>query len=77
MGKLTDFSNLRLIPKHVLAKCFGITDEGLKAIRENDPTFPKPIKIGESRQAPVYFDGPEVEAWIQQKKQERDKSTDD
>lgn len=29
-----------------------------------DPTFPRPIKDGVTRQAPVYFVQSEIEAWV-------------
>lgn len=33
-----------------------------------DPTFPKAIKMGTSRQAAVYFDSKDIEAWIELQK---------
>lgn len=33
-----------------------------------DPTFPKAIKMGASRQAAVYFDSKDIDAWIELQK---------
>lgn len=43
----------------------GISRVTLNRRVNNDPTFPRPIKDGVTRQAAVYFVLGEVEAWIQ------------
>ena len=45
---------------------------GLEKLREIDPSFPRPIKFGLSKQAGVYFVVAEVEAWLERKISERD-----
>ncbi|TVT62334.1 MAG: transcriptional regulator [Pseudomonas sp.] len=40
--------------------------------RKKDPTFPKPIKDGTTRQAAVYYDLAEVDAWLKSKIAARD-----
>lgn len=62
----------RLIPRNALAKMLGMSTERLRILRQEDPQFPKPIKMGTNRQSSVFFDGVEVEKWIELKKKERD-----
>ena len=45
--------------------------DGLRKLMLKDPTFPKPIKLGDSKQAPVFFDIKELEQWLELKKAER------
>ena len=49
--------------------------DGLRKIQLKNPDFPKPIKLGDTKQAPVYFDMKEIEAWIESKKAARDEVT--
>lgn len=46
--------------------------DGLRKLMLKDPTFSKPIKLGDSKQAPVFFDIKELEQWLELKKQQRD-----
>ena len=46
-----------------------ISRESLRHIQRTDKTFPKAIKIGTSKQAPVYFDYAELIEWHNNKKQ--------
>ncbi|PJI36515.1 helix-turn-helix transcriptional regulator [Acinetobacter pseudolwoffii] len=46
-----------------------ISRESLRHIQRTDETFPKAIKIGSSKQAPVYFDYAELLEWHNNKKQ--------
>jgi prophage regulatory protein len=50
----------------------GKSPSGFDKLKKNDPTFPKPIKDGKSRQAAVYYVVAEVEAWLAAKIAERD-----
>jgi prophage regulatory protein len=45
----------------------SLSRSGLDKLKKRDPTFPKPIKDGDSRQAAVYYVLAEVEAWINAK----------
>jgi prophage regulatory protein len=44
----------------------------LDKLRKKDPTFPKPIKDGDTRQAAAYYVLAEVEAWLRTKIEARD-----
>jgi predicted DNA-binding transcriptional regulator AlpA len=46
-----------------------ISRESLRHIVRTDKTFPRPIKTGESKQAPVYFDYAELVEWHNKQKQ--------
>lgn len=49
----------------------SLSRDGLRKVQIKDPTFPKPIKLGSSKQAPVFFDIKELEQWLENKKAER------
>ena len=66
-----------LISHTSLQQCFDKSRSGLEKLRENDPSFPRPIKFGPSKQAGVYFVVAEVEAWLESKISERDGTTED
>ena len=51
-----------------VALALDLSREGLRKLAKRDPTFPQPIKLGESRQAAVFFDAQEVEQWLENKK---------
>lgn len=61
-----------LIPQPELCKALGQTRSGLDKLRKNDPTFPKPIKFGDTRQAAAYYVIAEVNAWLASKIEARD-----
>jgi prophage regulatory protein len=61
-----------LISHTSLQQCFDKSRSGLEKLRENDPSFPRPIKFGSTKQAGVYFVVAEVEAWLEGKISERD-----
>ena len=46
-----------------------ISRESLRHIVRTDKTFPRPIKTGESKQSPVYFDYAELVEWHNKQKQ--------
>ncbi len=46
-----------------------VSRESLRHKIRTDKTFPKPIKEGNSKQAPVYFDYAELVEWHNNKKQ--------
>lgn len=61
-----------LIPQPELCKAIVQTRSGLAKLREKDPTFPKPIKFGDTRQAAAYYVVAEVNAWLASKIEARD-----
>lgn len=46
-----------------------VSRESLRHIVRTDSTFPKPMKTGDTKQAPVYFDYNELLEWHRSKKQ--------
>jgi len=46
-----------------------ISRESLRHIVRTDTTFPRPIKTGDTKQAPVYFDYTELVEWHNGQKQ--------
>lgn len=61
-----------LISQPDVCKKIGQSRSGLAKLRQKDPTFPKPIKYSESRQAAAYYVLAEIDAWIAAKIQARD-----
>ncbi len=61
-----------LIPQTEVCKAIGQTRSGLDKLRKKDPTFPKPIKFGSSRQATAYYVIAELNSWLAEKIKERD-----
>lgn len=49
----------------------SLSRDGLRKLQLKDPDFPAPIKLGNSKQAPVFFDIKELEQWLELKKAER------
>lgn len=58
-------SPIRLTQKDT-ANALGISVDGLTRLIKNDPSFPRPLKLGTSRQAHVYFDYQAVIHWHKQ-----------
>ena len=56
-----------LIKQPAVCAMIDKSRSGLDKLKKRDPTFPKPIKDGDSRQAAVYYVLAEVEAWINAK----------
>lgn len=46
-----------------------VTRESLRHTIRKDPTFPKPMKMGTAKQAPVFFDYQEIVKWHNSKKE--------
>lgn len=61
-----------LISQTDVFKAIGRSRSGLGKLRKQDPTFPKPIKLGDSRQASVYYVVAEINEWLASKIQDRD-----
>ena len=54
-----------LLSYNTVCKLLGIESNALRRLMKKDDRFPKPLKMGLSRQAAVYFDREEIEAWYQ------------
>lgn len=63
-----------LIRQPALCQWLDVTRSGLAKLKAKDPTFPKPIKDGDTRQAAAYYVVSEVDAWLQAKIAARDKA---
>ena len=61
-----------LIRQPSLCEWLDITRSGLAKLRAKDPTFPKPLKDGDSRQAAVFFVVAEIDVWLKAKIEARD-----
>lgn len=67
-------SSKGLIRQPTLCQWLDVTRSGLAKLRVKDPSFPKPIKDGDARQAAAYYVVTEVETWLQSKIAARDKT---
>lgn len=56
-----------LIPQPEVCRAIGQTRSGLDKLKKKDPSFPKPVKFGGSRQAACYYVIAEVNAWLASK----------
>ncbi|RRW26499.1 helix-turn-helix transcriptional regulator [Ectopseudomonas oleovorans] len=61
-----------LIRRKGLCDWLDLSSATFDRLRKNDPSFPKPIKNGDARQAGVHFVVSEVEAWLEAKIAGRD-----
>ena len=61
-----------LIPQPEVCKAIGQTRSGLDKLKKKDPTFPKPVKFGDSRQAACYYVIAEINAWLASKIEARE-----
>lgn len=62
---------MALYRKTTAAEVLDLSNSGLEKLVANDPSFPRPIKLGEHRQSAVFFDSEEIAAWIETKKASR------
>lgn len=58
---------LKLIKRKELCEALGFSTTALDELVKRDPTFPRPIKMGSSRQAAVMFRLSEVDSWLTQR----------
>lgn len=61
-----------LIPQPEVWRAIGQTRSGLDKLRKKDPTFPRPVKFGDTRQAACYYVIAELNAWLARKIEARD-----
>lgn len=68
MGIFMSISPLRVQFK-TACELLDVSRESLRHIIRTDTTFPRPLKFGDTKQAPVYFDYAELLEWHNTKKQ--------
>jgi len=68
MGIFMSISPLRVQFK-TACELLDVSRESLRHIIRTDATFPRPLKFGDTKQAPVYFDYAELLEWHNSKKQ--------
>nr|WP_075175180.1 transcriptional regulator [Acinetobacter indicus] len=56
------------IPYNKVCEMLSVSRETLRILMRRDPSFPRAIKYGESRQAPVFFSYDELVAWHNKRK---------
>lgn len=61
-----------LIRQSTLCAWLDLSRSGLDKLRKKDPTFPKPIKDGVTRQAAAYYVVAELNTWLAAKIEARD-----
>lgn len=64
--------NKALIRQTALREWLDLSRSGLDKLRKKDPSFPRPIKDGSSRQAAAFYVVEEVETWLKGKIEARD-----
>ena len=60
------------LTKNEVCHILSIKADKLAKLIQTDASFPRPIKDGIARQAPVYFDRQDVESWWSNKKASND-----
>ncbi|ENU34380.1 MULTISPECIES: hypothetical protein [Acinetobacter] len=60
------------LTKNEVCHILSIKADKLAKLIQTDVSFPRPIKDGIARQAPVYFDRQDVESWWSNKKASND-----
>ena len=60
------------LTKNEVCHILSIKADKLAKLIQPDVSFPRPIKDGIARQAPVYFDRQDVESWWSNKKASND-----
>ena len=60
-----------LIKQDTLCSKLDMSRNGLRSLAAKDSSMPKPIKLGKTKQAPVFYDANEIAAWIELKKSTR------
>lgn len=67
MGLSMHIQPLRVQFKTV-CELLDISRDSLRQLINSDNTFPRPIKMGTAKQAPVYFDYADLMQWHKQQK---------
>ncbi len=55
-----------LVRQQRLQQELDLSRSGLYKLQKNDPSFPRPVKLGSSVQSPVFFVRAEIEMWLSQ-----------
>jgi prophage regulatory protein len=61
-----------LIRQKTLMEMLDLSSSGFYELRKRDPSFPKPIKDGNSQQAPAFYVYEEVRCWLIDRMNARD-----
>jgi prophage regulatory protein len=61
-----------LIRQPALCAWLDLSRSGLDKLRKKDPTFPRPLKNGDTRQAAAFYVVEEIQSWLQAKIEARD-----
>ncbi|WP_449106316.1 helix-turn-helix transcriptional regulator [Pseudomonas mohnii] len=69
---MTTAPSKALIRQPALCAWLDLSRSGLDKLRKKDPSFPKPIKDGDTRQAAAFYVVAEVDSWLQSKIEARD-----
>lgn len=64
----TDIKQIR-IQFSKACQLLDVTRESLRHTIRKDPSFPRPMKMGASKQAPVFFDYQELVEWHNRQKE--------
>ena len=64
--------NKVMIRQTALCEWLDLSRSGLDKLRKKDPTFPRPLKDGTTRQTAAYFVVSEIQSWLQSKIEARD-----
>lgn len=51
------------VPLKKACEILGVSRSGFYRLMKNQPNFPKPLKMSDSRQASVYFDYQQLKQW--------------
>ena len=62
-----------LIRQKTLMEMLDLSSSGFYELRKRDPSFPKPIKDGNSQPAPAFYVSEEVRCWLIDRMIARDK----
>ena len=72
MHQLSKAIENSFISQTEVCKAIGQSRSGLEKLKKKDPSFPKPIKFGTSRQACSYYVVGEINEWFDSKIKLRD-----
>ncbi|AXI01913.1 helix-turn-helix transcriptional regulator [Aquirhabdus parva] len=61
-----------LLSLSTLCTKLDTTPNGIRSISLRDPSFPRAIKMGTTRQARVFYDAAEIDNWLESKKRARE-----
>jgi prophage regulatory protein len=64
--------NKVMIRQTALCDWLDLSRSGLDKLRKKDPTFPRPLKGGDTRQAAAFYVVSEIQSWLQSKIEARD-----